>query len=277
MAFNRSIDLEIGQNGTGLLISDLDIGFNISRSRTFAENTADITVFNASEDTRKKILKPGNNLVFKFGYEDEPKATLFVGSIVEASSEKNGSVWESKILAATVQNSGRPLENTYVSLSFGPGVSLIQPIRAIGAALQLIVYGEETANVIMDNGLTFVGSARAALKHCNDILSQRNVRLYMDNNSIVIFNKNGESRFSPVYLDYNSGLLSVEDITEITEDDPKPQRRLSFTSLIHPKLQPDMPIQIVSDSVNGVFVVEKIQLSGDNFGGDCRCSGEVFE
>ena len=81
MAWGRIVELSVGSEGEGLLISDLDIDFKVIKSLTFADNYAEFRIYNAKEETRTKILKKGNNLIFKAGYEDEAVNTLFVGNI----------------------------------------------------------------------------------------------------------------------------------------------------------------------------------------------------
>ncbi len=278
MAFKRVIELSVGESGTGLLISDLDIEFNIERSITFSENTAEFTIYNAKESTRKEVLKEGNNIIFKSGYEDEGISTLFIGNITEAKSIQEGADWISTISASSIRSSRSPLENTYVTISYAPDALLNRPLRDIATALGLVLIGEDNALINLDNGFTFVGSARAALNYCKEILRVNGVELYIDNTEIVVYNvDNRDSRFSPIYLDYESGLLRVNDITEYKTQTAKIPRRISFESLIIPKMQPNGLININTDKINGLFLIEKLTFEGDNFGGENRCMGEAVE
>jgi hypothetical protein len=278
MAFNRKIELSVGEVGQGLLISGLDIEFDIERSINFSENTASFTVYNAKSDTRNKVLKKNNNLIFKAGYEDQGIGTIFIGNITTSISSQSGSDWITEIQASSIRSEKQAIQNTYVSLSYGPNIKLSIPIQEIGVALGLTVLGLENATLNLDNGFVFVGSARSALKYVKNILEIEGKSIYIDNTQIVIYNVGEkDSRFSSVRLNYNSGLLNVKDITDYDNQSAKNPKRIEFESLIIPKLQPNGLITLVQTDHDGSYIIEKLKYTGDNFGGDNVCIGEAIE
>lgn len=279
MAFNRVLELSVGSAGVGLLISDLNISFTIERSISFSENTAEFTVYNAKEDTRKNILKEGNNLIFKAGYEDEAISTIYIGNITKSVSRLMGADWVTVISSSSVVSPNTPLKNTYVSLSYNKGTFISSPLRDIGIALGLIVLGlENVALISLSEGFTFVGSAREALRQCKKILEPKGIALYIDNTEIVIYNVGGRiSRFAPVYLTYNTGLINVEEIEEYDTESPENPKKIAIESLIIPRLQPNSLVTIVSESIRGTFLIEKVTFEGDNFGGQNICRCEAIE
>jgi len=286
MALQRQIELSVGADGTGLLISDLDVSFEVIRSVTFAENTAGFTITNAQESTRREILKQGNNVIFKAGYEDEGIGVLFIGNISMASSVRSGPDIITTLECVSVRGKDKPLGTTYVSLSYGPDVSIKKPLQDIAAALGLVLMGADNTaeialgNINLDGGFTAAGTARAALDYCKNILKANDVGLYIDNTELVVYNLRGRtSRFTPVYLDYESGLITVQEIEEEdnqSAQDPIP-KKVEFDCLINPKLQPNGLVQIKTPHVNGFFIIDKLTFSGDNFGGDFHCVGEAVE
>jgi hypothetical protein len=280
MAFKRAVQLSIGANGTGLSISDLDIEFNIQRSNAISENTAEFVIYNAKESTRKEILKIGNNLIFDYGYDDETMGTLFVGNITTAKTQRSGQDWATTITSASIQGKDKPVNtNNDVSLSYAPDTLLSQPLTDIATILGLSKWGFENANINLENGFVFVGSARGALKYCADILKAHDVALYIDNNTLVVYNTGSRtSRFSPVYLDYNSGLIRVDDVTEQDNQTSKNPKRIGFETIIMPKLQPNGLIVIQKTGrLEGTYLIEKVNFVGNNYGGENRCDGEAIE
>lgn len=270
----------MGSDGLGLLISDLDVEFNIVRSITFEENIAEFVVYNAREDTRKDVLKEGFNLIFKAGYKDEIKGNefpaIFIGNITKSTSVREGSDWVSRIEAASIRSSQQPLENTYLSLSYAPNTRLDTPLNEIANALGLAPFGFENAQINLQNGFVFSGSARGALNYCKGILEAGGRSIYIDNTEIVVYNTaQRSSRFTAVFLDYDSGLLSVEEDTDFDNQSPEAPKRIIFESLIIPKLKPNGLVTIQSDNVNGSFIMDKVEFIGDNFGGDFMCRGEA--
>lgn len=279
MAFKRIIELSVGSDGTGLLISDLHMEFNIERSNTISENIAEFIIYNARERTRKNILRKGNNIIFKYGYEDESIGTLFIGNITDSKSMQSGSDWVTTITSAAIQSQNTAITNKYVTLSYAEDTLLSKPLEDIANILGLFVYGLDNAAINLENGFTFVGSTRGALKYCEKVLKAHDVALFVDNNTIVIFKIGGRtSRFSPVYLDYNSGLINVDDITEHDNQSKEKPKRISFRSLIIPKLHPNGLIVIPKkNKLEGTYLIEKVNFSGDNFGGSNECNGEAIE
>lgn len=277
MAWNRQIELTVGADGTGLLISDLHIDFNVERSITFSENSSEFVIYNAKADTRNKILQKDNNLIFKAGYEDEGIGTLFIGNITESKSIQEGPDWKTTIQAAAIRSEKEPLENTTVSISFASKSLLNSIIDEIGTAMGLVVLGSENASVELPNGWTYVGSAKGALGYCNQVLKDNDAALYIDNNSIVIYRTDViSSRFSGLILSYDSGLKSVQEITETTDEKKRKEKRISFNSIMLPKIQPNGLIQIKNTKNDGTYLVEKIRFFGNNYGGEFDCEGEAI-
>jgi len=289
MAFDRKVELSVFTQTQKVDISGLHIEFSIERSIEFAENTAEFTIYNAKESTRKEVLKKGNNISFKFGYADESLdetdevgSTLFAGNISKVTTAQVGPDWITTILAASIQSDQIPLQSTQVKISYSKDVLLSQPLRDIATAMGIVtVTGGTNANINLDNGFTHVGSARSGLKRLRDILKSNNVGLYIDNDQIVVFNKGDRtSRFDPVFLDVESGLLSAEDITDFDNQEDKSQetlKRIGFECIIIPKLQPRGLVTIKASQVDGTFLIEKLAFDGDNFGGENLCSGEATE
>jgi hypothetical protein len=282
MAFDRVVELKIGERGQGLLISDLDIEFEVSRSNTFELNTCRLTIYNAKESTRKNVLKRGNNVNLAVGYQDEGTGTIFIGNIDEVVSVQKNAEWVTSISALSLRSLNQPFEHLTVSLSYGPGVSISQPLRALATSLGVVLLGVENAGgVILDNGWCFAGTARQALMDLEKRLKAYNVGLYQDNAEIVIFRKgNVDSRFRGVLLTKQSGLIFVkEKIDDSNNGDAavEDKKIIEFQSLINPAIQPNGLIVIQGeDTLDGSYLVEKTVYRGNNFGGDFRLNGEAI-
>jgi hypothetical protein len=269
------VELSIGSDGTGLLISDLDIDFDVERTVTVGQQSARFTVYNAKEETRREILRRGRNVIFRAGYEDEGIGALFIGSITDAESRKSGGDWITEISASALRGQETALDRVTVSLSYAPKTRLSQPLNDLASALGLAIFGSENARFALPNGFAFAGSARKALDYCEALLRAEGASLYVDNSEIVVYRIGGTvSRFSSLILTYRSGLLSAEDITEAEESD---KRRIRFETILIPKLLPNSVMTVRSPRVEGNFIVEKVQFQGDNYGGDFRASGEASE
>jgi len=279
MAFKRVVTLEVINNNTTLTqISNLDIEFDIERSITLTDNTAEFVIHNAKTETRNNILKAGNNIIFKAGYEDEKNiASIFFGTIDTAISVKDGVNWITTISAKDAGNNKQPLTHQTLAYSYIPGSPVSQVISDLKTFLNIPVFGlENIASLKLNNGLNYSGALGGLLRQLQQILNNSGIGLFFDSSQMVIFNNAGrDSKFGVVNLTQNSGLIgNVEDVTDTTKDSKK---RIKFKSLMNPKFQPLGLVNITGQTITGLFIIEKLVFSGDNFGGDFSVSGEGVE
>lgn len=274
MAYKRVLNLSVGQNGTGLLISALDMDFRIEKSTDLANNTAEFTIYNANESTRKNVLKKGNNTLFDVGYEDEAIASMFAGNITQSISTKTRIDWITTIKASTIISKDKPLETIPISLSYNPGTPLSSPLRVLGSLSGLLISGiDNVTNLKLNNGWVYAGTFGGALRYIKAILDTNKIGMYIDNNEIVIYNIGTPSRYKTVLLSYTGGLLGVEDITKADEK----KKRISFTSLIIPQIRVNGLVSLKNTGSNdGSYIVDKFTAQGSNYGsGAYQMKGEA--
>jgi hypothetical protein len=269
MAVGRAIELTVGQNnGLTLLISDLNISFDISRSYKLESNTATFTIYNAKKETRDNILKKDNNIVLKAGYDDEGTGIIFSGIIFDVRSKKTATEWVTEIIANDFGANNRNLFKETINNAYKEGIPITMVINDIVGILGITVNGLENASqIIMNNAKVFSGLLKDVIKNIENILKVNGVGLYFDSNEMVIYNLGQKtSTFGVVSISPTSGLIGeIEEITDNSKDDKK--RRYALTYLMNAKVKPNTLIQLKSANVNGLFIVEKIDVKGDNFGG----------
>ena len=279
MAFNRILTVKVGFENEGVLISDLNIDFTIERSIDFSANSAAIKIYNPSPDTQEKFLKKGASLIVSAGYDDEGSGVIYVGQIIESVKYKEGSDRVVDITAGSIQNANRDLEYVTVSLSYKRNTAITTPLKDIATALGLSNYGFEIASSVkLANGFTFAGSAKTAFARCKDILNANGMDLFIDNTTVVVFERNtADTRFKVVYLTPATGLIGSAKLTDSSKaGNPEEEfpLRIAFKSLLNPQLNPNGVVQISESTVEGTFVLEKVSFSGNNYGGAFTASGE---
>jgi hypothetical protein len=279
MAFNRQIQLLIGENkGLNLVISDLNVSFDIIRNYKSESNTATFTIYNAKKETRDKIIQKDNNIILKAGYEDEGIGIIFSGLVFEGSSKRQGTEWITEIIAIDY---GKNITNIFkqtVSFSYKEGISITTVINDIIAILNISVSGLENASqIILNNAKIFSGTLKNVIKNITNILKVNGVGLYFDNNEMIIYNLGEQNtKFGIINITPTSGLLgSPEEI--IDNSDVNKKKRYNLTSLMNSKIRPNALINLKSENINGLFIVEQVNFQGDNFGGDFNCQLEVSE
>jgi len=277
MAFNRIIEMLVGNNtGINLKVSDLNMTFDINRSFKFEENTAKFKIYNAKEDTWSKFLTKGNNIIFKAGYEDEGNiATIFSGIITESKSVKESVDGVTEIEAVDFANNSQNILKDTISLSYTKNTPMASVINDIRAVLDIPIAGIENVAFKMNGGFVYAGDLRGAISEIKDVLKTNGLGLYFDNNEMVVYVQGQQnSRFGVVRVTANSGLVgSVEVIQDEKEGDGK--KRVSFSSLLNPKIKPNTLLQLIAENINGLFITEKVNHVGDNFGGAflSKCKG----
>lgn len=270
MAFNRKVSLIIGigdndaVNKQGLEIADLDIEFDVTRSRTLAENTAKFKVYNLSEKTRQNNLKQGAGIIFSAGYEDEGTGVLFTGAIDKIDYEKQDGNFITNISGVSFSGDNN-LENSPVSISYAKDGRISEIITDIADALSLPVYGIKNADIKLIHNFTFAGTARAALRRLEWMLAVEGIKIMIDNGELIVYKEFGESLFEAFILDYTSGLVSA--VPKVDDKDKNiVTDRVIVTSLIVPKMRPGTLFKVSGDYVNGAYIAEKVQAVGSTFG-----------
>lgn len=201
----------------GLVVSSLDVEFKVKRSRTFAENTAEFRVYNASPERRQQLTSPGMRVRFSAGYRDQGGPLgIFWGSVTAgARSEKKGSDWVtilpcisslSEALGSESVSSfekkkpkptqaekqefqTRAINRIPVSLGYAPGHPIRQILWDLQAISGLAVYGAEALpDATLKNGFNYSGGFRDALdKFKKTCLIPVGWTLYIDNTSLVVY------------------------------------------------------------------------------------------
>jgi len=279
VAFKRKVEMRAGTSAVSVVISDLDITFDILRTRNFSNNVAKFRVYNAKEDTVSRMLSKGNSIIFSAGYEDEGTGLIYIGQITDSVPSKNPPDPYVDITCGSIQSSATKLLSASVSLGYKPNTNLSRPITEIGTALGLSLSGlENISSLRMQNGYTCTGTVKDALRYVQGILARKGMGLFIDNTTLVIFKKGVGYNRRAVKLSPSTGLLEAPKLVENQELDEAVEedltQRVTFKSILNYKIVPNGYVDIESASVTGQFLVDKCRFKGDNFGGDYYVEGE---
>lgn len=279
MAFNRIVELKAGTSESSVIISDLHISFDINRSRKFSNNVAKFKIYNPKEDTISRILKQGNSIIFKAGYEDEGVGLIYVGQITQSIPDKKPPNRIVDVECGSIQNANTALEAVTLSIAYQKGTSITRPLNEIGNALGLSVIGMENAShVILPNGFNFAGTVKDAMRYCQNVLNNYRIGLFIDNTTLSIYKDEDGNNLRAVKLTYQNGLIEAPKLTDNTEGSEETlkslKNRVLFKSILNYKIVPNGYVRIETSDVNGDFIVDKCQFAGDNFGGNFYVSGE---
>ena len=305
MAWGRLLECIICENtdqasATGLVVSDLHMDFKVERSVYLDKpSRAEVTIYNAAPSTREYISKPGMNLLLSAGYADQDSGALrsiFVGNITTGgvTHVKAGPTWETKIVATMMRNTKEIANAAMMAISLGDNASLGSIARSIATAMGLNIIGAEQADSIkLPHGWAFFGRAHIALQQLRQRLESSQLSLYVDMNTLYIYNPKAPTKSYVISLGFNSGLLHLQRVLNQQEKATplkqtkgkrkKPQDtelRYKFECLLSAMVQPNSPVYFDSttNDAEGAYLIESIVHEGDNYAkGKWTTSGEAFK
>ena len=300
MAWNRLFqclvaDNAIAVNTQALIVSDLEMTFKITKSALFQKMAkAEITVFNANEDTRNKLSNSGQNILISAGYGDQGNGlqTIFAGNIMLAFDQHEGPTWATKIVATSIRSPTNTLASKKLALSYGANIPLGTIVGDIATTMGLVSHIDDRAFKIKKaGGFATHGRALDALQSICQMLEANQMGMFVDLNTIYVYSTTGPTRVPVIHLDYGSGLLRVEKVKSVeeqatarlakaTKKKQKPKElheRIKFETLLIPSLQPNAVVNLSVPEATGAYIIEEVTFEGDNFGGKWNCTVEAFQ
>ena len=217
MAWGRIVRLEArNSEGVQVDVSALRIDARCVRSRVFANNELEATIYNANESTINKFLQRGTNVALYAGYEDEGMPGLmYQGNIIDSKTYRQGADTLTVVRSMAIRSLSRPFTATPVCLSFEPGKTAADVIDSIGSLLGLVPIGKEmAAEVKFEGGWTYVGPVSGAMKRLGQDLRPAGIGLYVDLAELVVFKYSGDSTYTMAFISKETGLLSLQNTTD---------------------------------------------------------------
>lgn len=217
MAWGRIVRLEArNREGVQVDVSALRIDARCVRSRVFANNELEATIYNADESTINKFLQRGTNVALYAGYEDEgTPGLMYQGNIIDSKTYRQGADTLTVVRSMALRSLSRPFTATPVCLSFEPGKTAADVIDSIGALLGLVPIGKEmAAEVKFEGGWTYVGPVSGAMKRLGQDLRPAGIGLYVDLAELVVFKYSGDSAYTMAFISQETGLLSLQNTTD---------------------------------------------------------------
>lgn len=275
MAFKRIIEVSISpQNGQGIKFTDLRIVFNVKKTEEISTNTAQITIYNVSDETAKKVVRVGSKIILRAGYEDEGGvANLFFGDVQRAISKKTNS---DKMITIDAFDGAQNKQESNIQLSYQSGISVNVILQDIISAFGLPLGNKLTPSSLQyANGYSFIGKTRDAL---NEIVAYMGKIWTIQNEQLLILNEDETISRIGLRITPQTGLLEIPEILEDKNEQTDVQevpKRFRIKTLLYPQITPGVELKLESSVGNGIFKVETVELNGDNYGGDFVAISEI--
>jgi hypothetical protein len=264
-----------------LIIEKLRIAFSIFKSESFSTNTANIRIYNLGADKRNQIAQIGDQVRLEAGYrEDGGPQLIFLGQTTQTSHL----FAQPEIITVLDCGDGdKTLNNTTISVSFGPDTPARTAIQSIASQMGLIITEfAPTENLVYTHGYSDSGLARDILQNVADYLD---LQPTVQNGNLLLLDKAAGSLKPPVEINANTGMIGIPErytdkkqyLYRSLPPDSTPKPGWKVRTLLRPDILPGDRIRLRSTraNVNGDFIVVTARHEGDNYGPNFETTFEV--
>lgn len=289
-------------------ITALQIEFDIVKGDNSSKdlNTAEITLMNVNDSTKRMIERKDSVVVLEAGWEDDSYGLIFQGDIVTYNHSKNGATWDSKIVCAdgyfgvkegithksfpagvTVESVLRQLitgtEGSFVfyeagskeavDTTFGPDTSagkysVTKPYDGLGLAI-----GElrgDGLKVKIENGRSIAGPTKKAI---DDLCWANKLKWSIQDGKVYIndLKKDEVVKYTLPLISEETGLIaSPEEVSEPISkrtNDKTASKGYKVKCTLNHEVVPEMFVKIKSEEIDSIAKVTKVKHKG-SFEGD---------
>lgn len=254
--------------------SPLRIQFKIEKNPLSPPNTADVSITNLSEISRRGLQKFGARFELRAGYATERGALplLFLGQARTIDNVRQGPHWLTRVQSGDGEI---PFRFAVVNQSFPPGVTsaqialdLLAVLEASGVevtAFRAAIVGGRVRFAFPQFSFGYATQGNA-LEELEKLLDPGAYLVSIQNGELRVIPGNGTSTKEAIVLSPTSGLLG-------SPEHGSPDRNglpsvLKVRSLLLPHLEPGDPFLLRDVDAAGSYRAEKLTHTGDTHGQD---------
>lgn len=270
LLFGRRYSLTVGSTK----ITGLRVAFKVRKTLSKEPNTAEITVTNLAESTRRQLQGKAIPVVLSAGYVDN-EAVIFTGDARFIDHVREGADWSTRIKCGDGE---RAYQFQRFKGSFAPGTPIADVIRACAASLSLNTGNLNDAlakpfrggRTTFRNGFSANGDAIDVLE---SLLKSAGFTVSIQNGALQILQGGAAVPTSAVLLSSSTGLVGSPELGTPEKKGQPP--RVKAKSLLQPKIVCGGVVELQATGFKGQFRVETVEHSGDTDGGEWYTSLEL--
>ncbi len=265
--WRRNIALTLGVKDTdeAVKITDLRIIFQVEKNSESNPNTAKISVYNISPETRSIAEKEGAVALLEVGYQDNLEQ-LFYGDITKSYISRQGSDW---VTTVECGDGDQALRSTHIDKSYAPGTDLktviadtVKSFKDQGQVIIGSLLGVKSEKA--QNGLAATGSSKDIL---DKLAEKMGLEWSVQDNILQVVPKDSDLGDDAVLLTPETGLIGTPVIRE--------KEGIEFTALIQTtRFMPGRLVTIQSSLVNGSYKIKSVNFAGDSHGPAFYATGQ---
>jgi len=249
----------------------LKLTFDVTKTLDRSANTASLSIWNLSENSRSWLQEKGLEVSIEAGYVEE-RNQIFKGDIENTTITREAVDW---IVALELGDGTAALQSSRVNLSLrGPqkmGAVLQKVAETLGldtGNLKEKVASDGARSVLKDIINSIVLSGKSA-----DVLEEVAAAMglsYSVQDKGLLFRAPGEAVSGPaIELNDSKGLLGSPEVGE--------KGIVSARSLLNGRIKPGVLIDLESLLISGQYLVQKVKHVGDTWGAQWETEMEMAE
>lgn len=266
----REYQLIIGdwKNGDGLLIENLQVTFDISKSSNNKDrtNSAAIEVYNLSDESLKVLDTDYPVAVFSAGYQEIGIKQLFAGEVALVTTRKSG---PDRITQLRLGSGYTEINHQLLNKLVSPGRTVRDVLEEIRKAIPSVsrgVYNGTNLNNELLYGYPLMGTPKQML---NELSDKYLIDWQINDDVLYVHDKtraNNEDFSNAYVVSKYTGLIEnayrvTDDVKKSTRDKTKKQA-VQFKMLLNPDIVAGSIIKLEDTLIQGWYKVETLRHYG---------------
>lgn len=233
--WKRRAQVIVGKLGSGLLIENLRIAFEVTKTATPAPNTAIIRIWNLSPDNEARVKNEYDEILLNAGYEDAMRL-VFRGNIKHVYRYRDGNDFITEVEAA---DGDKDYRNAVINETLAAGTSQTQLVqRCVGT----FTGGTQQGHVDLPQktilrGRVVTGNTRVVLDAC---ARDAGANWSIQDGQLTIVSTSKMLPNQAIVIRSDTGMLSSPEIND---------KGIAVKCLMNPQIAINAAVQLNNDSL----------------------------
>lgn len=263
VSFLRKWKVQVGELST----TDLRVQFRVTKTLTKEPNTCDLRIHNFSKASRGKLTGANLPVVLEAGYQGQTgqSSVIFSGQARSVDDLRERADWVTHVQCGDGE---KAYQFARVNKSFGAGKTFNDVVEDVAKTLSANIGNlkdalkKDLGNFTdFKNGFTAFGRSSDVLA---GLLKSKGFNFSIQQGALLVTKPGEPTNGTAIRLTPQTGLIGSPDHTP-PDSEGKPAT-LKCKCLLNAQLIPAGLIRVASARVNGDFVIQKVEHSGDTHG-----------
>jgi hypothetical protein len=242
-----------------VLITGLRIVWSSQKTLGREPNPSTVSVYNLAPQSRALFQQKHVHVQLSAGYDGERKLVCS-GDVVFALSSQEGPDWVTK---AEVGDGARAFAHARVSRSYRAGVDYRTVLKDVAGSMDLkLPTSLDDAQELVERfagGAAVSGPSREEMSR---LLRKHAMRWSVQDGNLQVL-RDGEAAGTALLISRDTGLVGSPEFGKPKKPGKPPT--IKIRNVLYPEIRAGSQIQLESVAKRGLFVVERVTHTGDNF------------